>query len=181
MDIEHFNFEQSYFDLFELPVSCNIDTAQLREKFMDMQRLYHPDRYAAASDALRLRAVQVTAHVNSAHQTLVQPLQRAEYCLQLAGISTDAETDAKMDPMFLMQQMELRESLEEVPAATDPYKSLDSVRKEIDQLIDSTAVAANESINEKKYVDARDLIRRWQFLEKLGDEANSIEAQLDDA
>lgn len=181
MEIDNFNFEQSYFDLFGLNVGCDIDSAQLREKFMEMQRQFHPDRYASASDAVRRRAVQITAHVNGAQQTLSDPLKRAEYCLQLQGISTDAETDAKMDTMFLMQQMELRESLEEVASAADPYKALDSVRSEIDQLIDSTSTQVSATIIDEKFDDARDLVRRWQFLEKLSAEANSLEAQLDDA
>ncbi len=181
MDIESFNFEQNYFDLFELPVSCEIDSTQLRAKFMELQRQYHPDGFAAASSAASRRAVQITAHINGAHQILSHPLQRAEYCLQLAGLSTDAETDAKMDNMFLMQQMELRESLEDVASAAEPYKALDSVRGEIDQLIEKTSVAASASIKTQDYDEARDLIRRWQFLEKLADEANTIEAQLDDA
>ncbi len=181
MDIESFNFEQNYFDLFELPVSCEIDASLLRAKFMELQRQFHPDGFAAASSAASRRAVQITAHINGAHQTLSDPLLRAEYCLQLAGLSTDAETDAKMDTLFLMQQMELRESLEEVATSADPYKSLDSVRDEIDQLIEKTSAAASASIHAQGYDEARELIRRWQFLGKLADEANTIEAQLDDA
>lgn len=148
---------------------------------MALQREYHPDRFAAASDAEKRRAVQIAAHVNTAQQTLKIPLKRAEYCLQLAGLSTDSETDAKMDPMFLMQQMELREALEEVASATDPYKALDSAREDIDSQIDTIAASVSSTIGEGKYDEARELIRRWQFLGKLAEETNSIEAQLDDA
>ena len=181
LDIEKFNFEQNYFELFELPVNCEVDSGSVRDKFMQMQRQYHPDRFAASSDAERRRAVQIAAHINGAYQTLNVPLKRAEYCLELAGLSTDSETDAKMDPMFLMEQMELREALEDIGSAPEPYKSLDSARDEIDGQIQSTAAKVNGFISEQKYDDAREYIRRWQFLEKLAEEANSIEAQLDDA
>ena len=147
---------------------------------MALQREYHPDRFAAASDAEKRRAVQIAAHVNTAQQTLKIPLKRAEYCLQLAGLSTDSETDAKMDPMFLMQQMELRESLEEVSSAKDPLQSLDKVRAQIDELIDQTAAQTSVLLSEQKLQPARDAVRRWQFLEKLASEASAIEAQLDD-
>lgn len=180
MDIENFNFEQNYFDLFGLPVGCDLDAATLRDNFMQMQRQYHPDRYAASSDAERRRAVQVASFINSAHQTLQLPLKRAEYCLQLAGLNVDAETDTKMDPMFLMQQMELRESLEDISSAKDPYKTLDTVRDEINDLVKGTSVKASGFIKEQQFDDAREMVRRWQFLEKLSEEANSIEAQLDD-
>ena len=181
LETDNFNFEQNYFELFDLPVSCEIDAAKLREKFMDLQRQYHPDRFASATDTQRRRAVQIAAHVNGAHQTLETPLKRAEYCLQLAGLSTDSETDAKMDPMFLMQQMELRESLEEVSSASDPYNALDSARDDIDGQIQTIQADVAGFIALKKYDEARESIRRWQFLEKLAEEANSIEARLDDA
>lgn len=148
---------------------------------MQLQRQYHPDRYAASSDAEKRVAVQIAAHVNGAHQTLHSPLKRAEYCLQLAGLSTDSETDAKMDPMFLMQQMELRESLEEVPSASDPYSALDGAREEITAQINTIAANTSQLIAEQNYTEAREQVRRWQFMEKLAEEANSIEAQLDDA
>ncbi len=148
---------------------------------MQMQRQYHPDRFAAAADPVKRRAVQVAAHINSAHQTLESPLKRAEYCLQLAGLSADSETDAKMDPMFLMQQMELRENLEEVSEASDPYEALNSARKDIDGQKVSTQTVVADAIGNARYDEAREYIRRWQFLEKLSDEANEIEARLDDA
>ena len=85
-----------------------------------------------------------------------------------------------MDPMFLMQQMELREALEEVSSASDPNKALDTARDDIDGQIKSTQAETSGCIEQHQYDDARESIRRWQFLEKLAEEANSIEAQLDD-
>ena len=86
-----------------------------------------------------------------------------------------------MDPMFLMQQMELREALEDVSSASDSYRELDKARVQINEQIGSTSVIVGKAIEEKQYNDAREYVRRWQFLEKLLQEANSIEAQLDDA
>ena len=148
---------------------------------MELQRQYHPDRFAADSDATRRLAVQIAAYVNGAHQTLDVPLKRAEYCLQLAGLSTDSETDAKMDPMFLMQQMELREALEDVSSASDSYAELDAARTQINEQIGSTSATVGKAIENKQYDEAREYVRRWQFLEKLLAEADSIEANLDDA
>ena len=76
--------------------------------------------------------------------------------------------------------MELREALEEVSSASDPYRELDSARVQINEQIGSTSVTVGKAIDDKQYEEAREYVRRWQFLEKLLEEANSIEAQLDD-
>jgi len=46
---------------------------------------------------------------------LAKPIKRASYMLSINGISLDEETDTQMDPMFLMEQMELREALGDAP------------------------------------------------------------------
>jgi len=180
VETSQFDFEQSYFDLFELPIGCSLDAARLRDNFMQLQRQYHPDRFAAAEQSVRTRAVQIAAFINSANQTLGNPLKRAEYCLTLAGVTVDSETDSKMDPMFLMQQMELREALEDVESSDDPHTALESVEDEIQQLTDSLEAQASSHIESNDYPAARDVIRKWQFLVKLSEEAKSLEAKLDE-
>lgn len=149
---------------------------------MDLQRDYHPDKHAAKDDASRLQAVRIASFVNEAHQTLSVPLKRAEYCLQLKGISTDTETDAKMDPVFLMEQMEWREALEDVDRTTDEsFDKLDQLRGEVTASISAIAGEVDSRIEAEDYQAARDSVRKWQFLSKLVGEIDSVEAQIDEA
>ena len=181
-DTHAFNFQQNYFELFELEVGCDIDSAQLRDRFMDLQRDYHPDKHAASNDAERLLAVRIASFVNEAHQTLSVPLKRAEYVLQLHGVSTDTETDAKMDTVFLMQQMEWRETLEDVDLKSETaFDELDELRREISNSVKSVAGEVDEHLASSDLASARDSIRQWQFLSKLVGEIDAAEAKADEA
>lgn len=177
-----FNFQQNYFELFELEVGCDIDLSQLRDRFMSLQRDYHPDKHAASDDAERLLAVRIASFVNEAHQTLSVPLKRAEYVLQLHGVSTDTETDAKMDTAFLMEQMQWREALEDVDLKSEAaFDELDELRREISSSIKAVTSQVEAQLASNDLASARDSIRQWQFLAKLVGEIDSAEAKADDA
>jgi len=96
------------------------------------------------------------------------------------SISIDDETDTQMSPMFLMEQMEYRESLEMAPGAKDPFAALDTVRKQLNvaskEQIDDFEAAAQKG----DWAQGRTVVRQWQFLDKLKREVRSVEEQLDD-
>ncbi len=181
MDTDSFDLAQNYFEVFGLSVHGQPDSSGLREKYMALQRRYHPDKFVSADDAQRRKAVQIASFVNQAHQTLSDPLKCAEYCLHLQGVEADTETDAKMDPLFLMEQMEWRETLEDIDN-DDPkvFETLAGLRTEIAEKISDLAGQTASHLESKNTVLARDSIRKWQFLAKLHAEADSLEARLDD-
>lgn len=74
-----------YFTLFGLPASYTLSLEQLAVRYQDLQRQYHPDKFASAPTALVFAAVQHSATINQAWQTLRHPLTRAEYLLSLHG------------------------------------------------------------------------------------------------
>jgi len=122
---------QNHFELFGLPVAFDVDAHQLAERYRELQRASHPDRYANASDRERRLSVQHAAQVNEAFQTLKSSLRRARYLLQLKGIEFDDEKETHLDPAFLMEQMELREALAEVKTKAEPLTSLSDIMTDI--------------------------------------------------
>ena len=74
------DFQQNYFQLFDLPVHFALDQAQLGARYRQLQGELHPDRYASASDHEQRLAVQYSALVNEAYATLRKPLARAFIC-----------------------------------------------------------------------------------------------------
>ena len=84
-----------YFTLFGLPARYQLDTQALSLRFQDLQRQYHPDKFASGSQAEQLAAVQQSATINQAWQTLRHPLMRAEYLLSLHGF--DLASEARLE------------------------------------------------------------------------------------
>lgn len=108
-----------YFTLFGLPAGYEIDTQALAARFQDLQRQYHPDKFASGTQAEQLAAVQHSATINQAWQTLRNPLSRAEYLLSRHGFDLASEQHTVRDTAFLMEQLELREELDEIEQAKD--------------------------------------------------------------
>ena len=105
---------QNYFELFRLPCGLELDRRRLTERYRVLQRELHPDRFAAAGPQEKRLAAQAAAHVNRAYRTLNDRHERATYLLRLQEVAVDDEKDTATDAEFLMQQMELREGLEEL-------------------------------------------------------------------
>lgn len=170
---------QNFFELFGLPVSFELDSQQLSERYRDLQRAVHPDKFANASDRERRLAVEKAALINEAFQTLKSPMNRARYMLEMRGVDFNSERETHLDPMFLMEQMELREALGEVKSAADPLmalaKSMDDIRKRHKAMIVELAELLKD---ESKTADGKQAVQKLQFLDKLQQEAEAIEEQL---
>lgn len=173
---------RNHFELFGLPVRFTVDVEQLAERYRDLQRTVHPDRYANATDQERRLSVQRAAQINEAFQALRDPLVRARYFLELHGVQVDNERDTAMDPGFLMEQMELREALSEVREHADPqgelarlFTSVNVRIREITGLLEKDlARVTPEALRQ-----ARDNVRKLQFLSRLREEALELEAELE--
>ncbi len=123
---------QSYFEIFSLPQRYVLDRAGLDARYRDLQRSVHPDRFASSSDQERRISIQHAARINEAYQVLRDPLKRGRYLLELRGEHVDGRRGAHQDPEFLMQQMELRESLAVLRQQDEPLKALDRLAHEIE-------------------------------------------------
>ncbi|QYK02854.1 co-chaperone HscB [Shewanella psychrotolerans] len=171
----------NYFELFSLAPVYDIDTVQLSDRYRDLQRTVHPDKFANASEQDKRIAVQRTAQVNDGYNTLKHPILRAEHMLSLKGIDLRHESTTVKDTQFLMQQMEWREALEDIKHSDDPDELIDQlhhsfsdyqaqITSQMSQLISSDQPNALQ--------DAADLIRKMKFMAKLQDELARAEDAL---
>ncbi|EHF5179214.1 co-chaperone HscB, partial [Salmonella enterica subsp. enterica serovar Typhi] len=125
-----------YFTLFGLPARYQIDTQALSFRFQDLQRQYHPDKFANGTQAQQLAAVQQSATINQAWQTLRHPLTRAEYLLSLHGFDLASEQHTVRDTAFLMEQLTLREELDDIEQSKDDAR-LESFIKRVQKMFDA--------------------------------------------
>jgi molecular chaperone HscB len=162
----------SHFELFGLEPVFALNADSLDSAYRDIQAKVHPDRFAHAGDAERRASLQWTTRVNEAYRTLKDPLQRAKHLLELRGVDVAFESNTAMPADFLVQQMELRESLEEAVATKDAA-SLDSLRKGL--VAEKSRLEKNigESIDAREdYRGAAELVRKLMFLDRLDAEVD---------
>ena len=101
------------FELFGLPRRFALDRGTLDARRRALQAEVHPDRFAAADAAARRAAMQWAVRVNEAYERLGDPVRRAAYLCELAGVPVGAEDNTAMPAEFLVQQMAWREGLDE--------------------------------------------------------------------
>jgi molecular chaperone HscB len=100
----------NYFELFELPISIQIDKAKLAQKYFELQKKYHPDFFANGTEHEQQEALEISSQLNKALQTFKNEDQTIKYVLQLKGL-LEEEEKYQLPPAFLMEMMELNEEL----------------------------------------------------------------------
>jgi molecular chaperone HscB len=179
-----FDFSKNYFELFGMPVGFRVDSAELASRYRELQKVVHPDRYAAAGEQSQRMSLQSATMVNEAYEILRDPLKRAQYLLTLQDEAYDPRPQTLNDPAFLMQQMELREALERVQTAADPQAEINALMREIGGLIKgqiAQLAVQFEDSGADQLAAAAQTVQKMQFLNKLHAEAEAIEADLEEA
>ena len=92
--------------------ALELDEIELKQRFTHLRTQFHPDRFGQGSALERRLAVQRAADINAAYATLSNPIKRAQHYFELLGITFN-EAQTLQDEAFLMQQMELREALDD--------------------------------------------------------------------
>lgn len=170
------DLNQTYFELFAQPKGFVLDQAALSDKYLELQKVNHPDRVASGSDSDKRKAAQLTARVNEAYETLRNPLKLAIYLLEEEGI--EIEHNPTLDPMFLMEQIELREELEEIgDAGEEGLPNLDKFLVKGKQVLKDLEDEFDAAYPDR-LVDAEQTIYKMQFINKLLIEAKQLEEKI---
>ena len=166
-----------YFTLFGLSAQYQVDIPALTTRFQDLQRQYHPDKFASATPAEQLASVQQSATINQAWQTLRNPLARAEYLLSLHGFDLTSEQHTVRDTAFLMEQLELREELDEIATAKDADR-LEVFLQRVKKMYDARHQLMVEQFSNETWDVAADTVRKLVFLDKLRSSTQQLEEKL---
>ena len=175
------DLKQNYFALFALPVRFEIDHEVLTDSYRALQQAMHPDKFASGTAQEKRMSMQAASYINEAYRVLGNDLRRAIYQLSLNGINIDAETDTKVDPMFLMTQIKYREQLEKIPDCDTPFSAAETLRSAIADDVEVLKNSVSGQLDGNDFDAVRDAVRKWLFLEKLVQELSETEYQLEEA
>lgn len=117
------------FDVLGLTPTFDLDDKELEQRYRDLQRTLHPDRFAQAPASERRSALSRAVSVNDAYRVLRDQLRRGELLYVRHG-GMLGETGREADPELLIEVMELREGLAETKASHDAARRA-SLTKEV--------------------------------------------------
>jgi molecular chaperone HscB len=108
----------NYFDFYGLPETFSLNDADVKKKFYQLSKQYHPDFYANEDEAKQQEILELSTLNNKAYQTLANPTKRLEYILRLHNlVSEGAKPQLPTD--FLMEMMDINERIMEVDSALE--------------------------------------------------------------
>ncbi len=171
----------NYFQLFNIEATFDIDLQNLSSSYQALQKAVHPDKFAHASEQEQRIAVQKSAHINDAYQTLKHPLKRAEYILVHRGVDMPNEQNTFGDTSFLMRQMELREMLVDVKFASDIDAALFEAQRVLSTEYQQLSLLMQAQLSENSSASndsACDNLRKLKFYQKLNIEVDRLEDSL---
>ena len=118
----------NYFELFELPVSLQVDKNYLQHKYFELQKKYHPDFFSNESEEEQADVLEKSSLINKAYKIFQKDDETIKYVLLLKEIMEEEEK-YELPPDFLAEMMELNETLMEVDDS-----SLEETETKINQL-----------------------------------------------
>jgi molecular chaperone HscB len=164
---------KNHFELFQMPLKFEIDAQQLDAAYREIQGRVHPDKFVTATDAEKRVAMQWATRANEAYQTLKNPLKRAMYLCEMNGVDLATESNTNMPTVFLMQQIEWREALDEA-RDTKNQSALEQLENELNQKRGNLLSLVTNHLNAAQYNDAGEQVRQLMFVEKFGDEVGRV-------
>jgi molecular chaperone HscB len=120
-----------FFEAFGLTPALSLDAEDLKTRFYERSRQWHPDKFSRASAEEQAKALEMTSVLNDAFRTLRDPVTRAEYFLKEKGIELSKEAPSEL----LEEVFELNMAIEEsdLPQLTEARGRFIAMRDGIDQ------------------------------------------------
>src|SRR5580693_9980595 len=151
----------TYYEALGLEPRLSLDADDLKKRFYERSRQWHPDRFSLAGPVEQQRALDMTALLNDAFRTLRDPVTRAEYFLKQNGIELSKEAP----PELLEEVFELNMALEELREGDDSARpQLIEARNRFIAMRDSidASLAAAPPLDE-----IRALLNRRRYIKNL--------------
>ena len=150
------------FTLLGFEPALELDEIELQRRFEHLRTQFHPDRFSNGSSLERRLAVQRAADINAAHTLLANPLARARLYFEQRGIALN-EAQTMQDHVFLVQQMELREALDEA----HDEQARTKLRFQVNELWQQTWQSLQTMAHQNNAENIVRQLQRLQFLQRF--------------
>ncbi len=160
-----------FYEALDLMPSLALDSGDLKQRFYERSRQWHPDRFSRAGKAEQDKALEMSSVLNDAFRTLRDPVARAEYFLEEHGI-----LPSKTPPPELLEEVfDLNMALEELrdgddsarPRLLDAQQRFIQMRGEIDAALEKLFQAYDNSGTTALLHEIRGALDRRRYVANL--------------
>jgi molecular chaperone HscB len=165
--------ETDHFTCLGFPRRLMIDPNKLEAKFYELSRAFHPDFYQNKSETEQSISLANAATLNTAYRTLRDPIQRAEYLLDLeAGAVKEIRSSPPAD--LFEEILELQDTLEE-------YRASDRASQTGKQLRDKLHMEQQTLEQRKRDMETQlqQLFTDWDRLQDRGEATSEARTERD--
>jgi molecular chaperone HscB len=122
----------NYFELYKIPVSLQPNKDEVKRRFYELSREFHPDFVTQGTDDEQAEALDKSSLVNKAYKTFNDEDETIKYLLQLKSL-LEEEEKYQLPPEFLMEVIELNEQLAEAKMEQET-SGLSNIKSQINNL-----------------------------------------------
>ncbi|XP_076751679.1 iron-sulfur cluster co-chaperone protein HscB-like protein, mitochondrial [Xylocopa sonorina] len=164
----------TYFDLMGIPASYDVKVAEIQNKYKELQKQLHPDKFGAKSNKEKELSEILSSLVNKAYSTLSNPLKRGLYMLELNNITISEETD-NVNAEFLMEIMEKNE---EVDDAADDEEKIKKLAEENRAVLNDLIRKVADAFRQNDIKEAEFLLIRMKYYDTINNRLKKLKHDL---
>ncbi len=169
-----------YFEVLGIPRSLHLSLDVLQERYYELSRQLHPDRFMRSPEAERQRALDMSSTLNDAYRTLKDPLKRAMYVLSQEGFDIGEQRSKDVPPELLEEVFELNMALEEMrggdhsvrPQLETAEKNFTNILSEVDRQLEDLFEQYDRAQSREKLSEIRGALNRRKYIQNLVDEVH---------
>ncbi len=160
----------NYFDLFEISVQLNVNTAGLSRRFFELSKKYHPDYFIGEQQAAQAEALEMSAMLNKAWKTFQSHDETIKYVLQLKQLLQEEEKYT-LPPDFLMEVLEINEQLMDDNETENIDAKIQQLTHEIYEPVKEIVEHYKEgTTTEKELLQVKEYYYKKKYLDRISRE-----------
>ena len=156
----------NYFELFNIPVSLKVDANNIKQKFYELSRKYHPDFFSNETEDAQNEALEKSSLINKAYKTFSNEDETIKYVLQLKNLLIEEEK-YQLPSDFLMEMMELNEASQEAGSEEIKFQ-ISNLKSQIYEPVKQIMEHyENDTVSEKELLQVKDYYYKKKYLNRI--------------
>ena len=163
-----------------MPVLMKIDSKELRNRFYQLSRQYHPDYHSTQNAGEQSNVLDKSADVNRAYKIFQNPDDTIRYVLYLKNLVHDEEK-YELGPDFLAEVMDINEQLMDLEFDPNPDKLaeaeqqtkalLHQIYSDVEPIVENYQ---DDLSSEKELLQVKDYYYRKKYLQRILDKIHQM-------